>query len=132
MTKSATKSQTKKSSTQKDSAKRLKATKHRVIFTLSNFQKNEYTELAKASHVDGSPVSFYAVLLDATFPYKTNNNKYVCSLKITDPSICAGKKDSWAQLVLYARRFEDLPIVQRIGDVIRVHRSILRLHNGKK
>jgi hypothetical protein len=95
-------------------------------------QRNDYVELSKASHVDGSPVSFYATVLDATFPYKTNNNKYVCSMKITDPSIASGKKDSWAQLVLYARRFEDLPIVQRIGDVIRVHRSILRLHNGKK
>lgn len=94
--------------------------------------KVEHVELAKASHVDGTPVSFYAVVIDATFPYKTSNGKYVCSMKITDGSIASGKKDNWAQLVLYARRFEDLPIVQRIGDVIRVHRSILRLHNGRK
>lgn len=113
---------TKKSSAQRDASKKKTDRK----------QRNEYVDLAKASHVDGSPVSFYAVVLDATFPYKTNNNKYVCSMKITDPSIASGKKDSWAQLVLYARRFEDLPIIQRIGDVIRVHRSILRLHNGKK
>lgn len=71
-------------------------------------------------------------MIDATFPYKTSNGKYVCSMKITDASIASGKKDSWAQLVLYARKFEDLPIVQRIGDVIRVNRSILRLHNGRK
>ena len=92
----------------------------------------EHVELGKASHVDGTPVSFYAVVIDATFPYKTSNGKYVCSMKITDSSIASGKKDSWAQLVLYARKFEDLPIVQRIGDVIRVNRSILRLHNGRK
>lgn len=92
----------------------------------------DHVELSKASHVDGTPVSFYAVVLDATFPYKTTQGKYVCSLKITDPSIANGKKDNWAQLVLYARRFEDLPIVQRIGDIIRVHRSILRMHNGRK
>lgn len=92
----------------------------------------EHVELGKASHVDGTPVSFYATVIDATFPYKTSNGKYVCSMKITDSSIASGKKDSWAQLVLYARKFEDLPIVQRIGDVIRVNRSILRLHNGRK
>lgn len=72
------------------------------------------------------------MVIDATFPYKTTNGKYVCSMKITDASIASGKKDNWAQLVLYARKFEDLPIVQRIGDVIRVNRSILRLHNGRK
>lgn len=96
----------------------------------SNKNRNEYVEIAKASAVDNNPKSFYATIVDATFPYKTNNNKYVCSLKIADGSLGAGKKDAFAQVVLYARRFEDLPIISRIGDIIRVHRSIMRLHNG--
>jgi Telomeric single stranded DNA binding POT1/CDC13 len=35
-------------------------------------------------------------------------------------------------LVLYAKRFEDLPIVQKVGDVIRVHRALLRLYNHQR
>jgi hypothetical protein len=33
---------------------------------------------------------------------------------------------------LYAKRFEDLPIIQRIGDIIRVHRATLRLYNHQR
>lgn len=98
----------------------------------SNKSRNDYVEISKASAVDTSPKNLYAVIVDATFPYKTNNNKYVCSLKIADASIGGGKKDGFAQVVLYARRFEDLPIISRIGDIIRIHRSILRLHNGTR
>lgn len=29
----------------------------------------------------------YGVIIDATFPYKTNNERYICSLKIVDPSL---------------------------------------------
>ena len=32
--------------------------------------------------------------------------------------------------MLYAKRFEDLPIITRLGDIIRVHRATLRLYNG--
>jgi hypothetical protein len=35
-------------------------------------------------------------------------------------------------LVLYAKRFEDLPIIHRIGDIIRVHRATLRLYNHSR
>jgi hypothetical protein len=35
-------------------------------------------------------------------------------------------------LILYARRFEDLPIVQKVGDVIRVHRALIRLFNHQR
>lgn len=31
---------------------------------------------------------------------------------------------------MYAKRFEDLPICLRIGDVIRVHRATLRMWKG--
>jgi hypothetical protein len=33
---------------------------------------------------------------------------------------------------LYAKRFEDLPIIQRLGDIIRVHRATLRLYNHQR
>lgn len=84
------------------------------------------------------PQHFYAVVIDATFPYKTNSERYICSLKIVDPSLHiksqkgTGDASDYATLVLYAKRFEDLPIVQRIGDIIRVHRATLRLYNNQR
>ena len=73
------------------------------------------------------------MIIDATFPYKTNQERYICSLKIVDPSIYVkGKENEFATLVLYAKRFEDLPIITRLGDVIRVHRATLRLYNGQR
>jgi hypothetical protein len=33
-------------------------------------------------------------------------------------------------LVLFANKFEDLPISQRIGDVIRVHRAVVSKYKG--
>ena len=43
-----------------------------------------------------------------------------------------GDGSDFATLVLYAKRFEDLPIITRLGDVIRVHRATLRLYNGQR
>lgn len=80
----------------------------------------------------------YGVIIDATFPYKTNNERYICSLKIVDPSLYvksqkgSGDSSDYATLVLYAKRFEDLPIITRLGDIIRVHRATLRLYNGTR
>jgi hypothetical protein len=33
---------------------------------------------------------------------------------------------------LYAKRFEDLPIIQRFGDIIRVHRATLRIYKNHR
>jgi len=84
------------------------------------------------------PQHVYAVIIDASFPYKTNKDKYICSLKIVDPSLNlkrekgTGDASDYATCILYAKRFEDLPIVTRVGDVIRVHRATLRLHNHQR
>jgi len=81
---------------------------------------------------------FYGVVIDATFPYKTNQDRYICSLKIVDPSLYiksqkgTGDASDYATLVLYAKRFEDLPIIHRLGDIIRVHRATLRLYNHQR
>jgi len=84
------------------------------------------------------PQHIYGVVIDATFPYKTNQDRYICSLKIVDPSLYiksqkgTGDASDFATLVLYAKRFEDLPIFTRLGDIIRVHRSTLRLYNHQR
>lgn len=35
-------------------------------------------------------------------------------------------------MVIYAKRIEDLPIVRRIGDVVRIHRSNVKLFKDIK
>ncbi len=88
---------------------------------------------------NGRDQSFYAAIIDASFPHKASKDKFVCSLKIVDPSLHiksakgTGDGSDYATLVLYAKRFEDLPIVARLGDIIRVHRTeCLRLYENHK
>ena len=84
------------------------------------------------------PQHFYGVIIDATFPYKTKGGRYICSLKVVDPSLHVknqkgtGDASDYATVVLYSKAFEDLPIIHRIGDIIRVHRATLRLHNKQR
>jgi hypothetical protein len=92
--------------------------------------KYDYTEISKVElSSDDDKVNFYGVIIDATFPYQfiTQNNSekmFMCNLKVVDPSHYA--KGEYAQIIMYANKFEDLPIVQRLGDVIRVHRAKIR------
>lgn len=96
-------------------------------------QKYDYVELGKASLSSVDTQNVYGVIIDATFPYKQNPNLYVCSLKIVDPSLNASTKGSdYATVTMYAKRFEDLPIVLRLGDVIRLHRATLRMYNNRR
>lgn len=53
-------------------------------------------------------VSFYAVIIDATFPYKVDDNKYLCHLKVIDPTkfTADGKDDEeFATILIQGRRF---------------------------
>jgi hypothetical protein len=97
-------------------------------------QRYSYSQLAQVGLASGeSEAHVYGVIVDATFPYKVNKERFICSLKVVDPSLNgAGKSDDWATVVLYANRFEDLPIVHRLGDIIRVHRATLRLYDDKR
>lgn len=48
----------------------------------------------------------------------------MCYLKIVDPTCnVQDEQDSFAIVALQSRRFEDLPIIQRCGDIIRIHRA---------
>jgi hypothetical protein len=59
-----------------------------------------------------------------------NADKFICSLKVVDPTL--HNKGNFASVVLFANKFEDLPIVHRLGDLIRVHRANMRLYNNKR
>jgi len=94
-------------------------------------QKYDYVELAKSKLSDDTPQNIYGVIIDASFPYQVNSNKmFVCNLKIVDPTMSA--KGAYAQVVMYAYKFEDLPIVHRLGDIIRIHRAGLKMYNNHR
>lgn len=99
-------------------------------------QKYEYTELAKVSLTASDTHNVYGIIIDATFPHKVSADKYVCSLKIVDPTLHSkgGKPtdNDFATVVIYAKRFEDLPICNKVGDIIRLHRATLRMYKNQR
>ena len=104
----------------------------RVIKSKPSSTKYEYVELSKASLATSEACNFYGVIVDATFPYK-REKFFVCSLKVIDPTLNPKSgSQHYSNVVIYAQRFEDLPIVHRIGDIIRIHRAMLRLWQGKR
>lgn len=112
----------------KRSSAKKTPTKPRSPATKQGASKYNYVELQKASLASADPQHFYGVITDATFPYKVHADRFICSLKVIDPTC---KKDH-CQVVIYAKRFEDLPIIHRVGDVIRVHRATLRMYNNMR
>ena len=68
------------------------------------------------------------ILANRTRGRKSNEKLFMCVLKVVDPSFCA--KGEFAQLIMYAYKFEDLPICHRVGDVIRVNRANLRMYKN--
>ena len=81
-------------------------------------------------------INFYAVVLDAGYPYK-GNNRYICTLKVIDPTFhpVAGYEDrpmdwKFGLVTCYADRIEDLPVVRKIGDIIRVHKASVKQYKG--
>ena len=81
-------------------------------------------------------VYIYGVILDAQFPHKSfKSDKYVCSMKITDQSMQIDKEMGnidFCSLVLFASKFEDLPISQKVGDIIRIHRATVGTYKNQK
>jgi len=107
-----------------------KSTPNRSRSPAKSAAKYEYVELSKASLTSSDPCHFYGVIIDATFPYKANTDRFICSLKVVDPTL--HQKGAYATVVIYASKFEDLPIVHRLGDVIRVHRATMRIYQNKR
>ncbi|TNV77130.1 hypothetical protein FGO68_gene8008 [Halteria grandinella] len=77
--------------------------------------------------------NIYGIILDATYPHKTHGDSshYVCTLKIADQLAEDGQIET-CTLVLFGSKFEELPICQRVGDIIRVHRVTVTEYYGVK
>ena len=94
-----------------------------------------YTSLKQCDLGSDDLYHFYAVVMDASFPHKSfKSDRYICTLKIADPEqpIDGQGVVEPCTLVLFAKRFEDLPISQRVGDIIRVHRAYAGVFKGSK
>lgn len=81
-------------------------------------------------------VNVYGVIVDAQYPSNVKD-KWICALKVIDGSyhtLGNAKDDNFkvATIIIYARRFEDCPLVKQIGDVIRVHRANFKEHKGQR
>jgi hypothetical protein len=91
-----------------------------------------YTEMNKLK-VGSEPINIYGVVLDATFPHKSfKSNKYICSLKLGDPSckVVDGIVE-FVTVVFFAAKFEDLPVSQRVGEIIRIHRATVGTYKDR-
>lgn len=78
-------------------------------------------------------MNVYGVILDASFPHESfKSKKYICSLKIADLS---SKTTDGAiepvSVVFFAKKREDLPVSQRIGEIIRIHRATVGIFKDK-
>jgi len=116
----------------KRSSAKKTPTKPRSPGKKSGEPKYNYVELSKASLASPDLCHFYGVIVDATFPYKVHADRFICSLKVIDPTLNEKTKNNFAQVIIYAKRFEDLPIIHRLGDVIRIHRANLRIYNNTR
>lgn len=90
-------------------------------------KKREYTyNTLEELELGKERINFYAIVLEATYPHKNKSGKnFVASFKVADLS---SKLDShgvvdYVSVVMFAKRFEDLPVIQRCGEILRVHRG---------
>ena len=117
------------------------------------------TEFKESNYVNGNlgglscctyfknPCHFYGVITEFTNPYEVaastipqpqgeqrehhiGSKRFICSLKVVDPSFRL--KGAYATVVLYAKKFEDLPTVHKIGDIIRVHRADMIVNQNRR
>jgi hypothetical protein len=88
----------------------------------------------------------YTTVVDANYPYTIKNyredqpgvKKLLCALKVVDLSLYL-KKDfekgdnlQHANLVVVGERLEDMPIVRKIGDIIRIQKASLKMREGQR
>ena len=65
------------------------------------------------------PFNFHGVIIDANYPYE-KNTYYICSLKVIDPTLNSKNEKDYAEIVIFAHHYENLPIIHRISDIIRI------------
>lgn len=91
-----------------------------------------YEKLDKIEIDQDETCNFYGVVIDANFPYKNDRGKWICQLKVVDDTMNISRdKENFAIVTIMGRKLEDLPICQRVGDLIRVHRAQFELKDDQ-
>ena len=90
--------------------------------------KYQYSKLSDIDKEGDEYYNFYGCIIDATSPYKIQNGQKIISmLKVIDPTLYMKEDDpdskNCAVVMLYGKRNEELPVVTKVGDIIRVHRA---------
>ena len=94
-----------------------------------------YTTLQDCKIGANDQYHFYAVVLDAQFPHKSfKSDRFMLTMRIADPESSFDFEGvvNHCTLVMFAKKFEDLPIIQRVGDIIRIHRAYVGQYKGAK
>ena len=109
---------------------------------MKSSSKYSYSKLSEclssiADNKSNEAYNFYAVIVDATYPHRAQNgqsNTYTCTLRLIDQNQLISDEGiiEACTLVLFSTKFEDLPISQRVGDIIRVHRATVSEFRGAK
>ena len=80
-------------------------------------------------------MNVYGVVVDAQYPVLFKD-KWTCVIKVVDGSWhtsgftrVAKNEFKVATITIYAKRFEDCPLVRQIGDIIRVHHATFKSTN---
>lgn len=92
----------------------------------------EYTTLDKLE-MGTENVNLFAVVIDATYPHKSlKKDNWVVTFKLADPSckFDAHGVVKFVTLVCFAKKFDDLPVIQRCGEIIRIHRGLVNTYQG--
>ncbi|KAL4458165.1 hypothetical protein ABPG75_013030 [Micractinium tetrahymenae] len=91
-----------------------------------------YLELSQAVERVGQLVNLWAAVLECSVPRPTRGTDMVCNLTLVDPStqdrpeLAAG-----VEMLCFAASPEELPHLQRPGDIIRLHRVKVNHFNEK-
>lgn len=113
------------------------AKKEAAAMAKQNERRGEYkyTTLKDCKPGSDEQYHFYAVVLDASYPHRSfKSDRFICTMKIADPSSPVDKEGvvEHCTLMFFAKTFADLPVTQRIGDIIRVHRAYVQEYKGVK
>ena len=73
------------------------------------------------------------MIIDAGYPYKNPQGKFICTVKVVDHTYHhKGETPTFATVIIYAKRLDDLPVVTTVGDIIRIHRATMKQYHEQK
>lgn len=95
-----------------------------------------YSKLSDLLTKEQDRVNVYAIVLDSSAPYYIREiEKYLCVMKLIDESVnpksreSKGKIPPFINLTCFSRNKDELPMITKMGSIIRIHRGDTRKFN---